>query len=394
MIGNFEFEAHANITFGQGLIRNLSEIISKEYKHDRYGIIVDGGVYEHCQWLREALDKVKKSFGTVIIHIYKEKFEPTYGFLDAVKPEFLKNGVAVVDCIIGIGGGSVMDSAKGIATILANEGPAISFRGFPQNLKPSLPVIAIPTTAGTGSEIVYNAVFIESHEKKKLGINTKNNYPVMAILDPEMIAASPVSVIISSGIDALVHTLESFVSVKSNYITRIYSREAFRLIINSLPKLIDDKTNLELCANMQLGASLAIMALSNSSSGPSGGLSYYLGTNFNVPHGIAGGVFIGKITQLNHNSGYLDYSQLFDIIEDRNLTIKGDKEKSQYVVKTIDNLLAKAKIPEKLNVFGVQKNDFQGFYEFATVNLKAAFDFNPVKFSQDDIKKMLEPMFS
>ena len=89
-----------------------------------------------------------------------------------------------LDCLIGIGGGSTIDFAKGLATLLKNKGKALNYRGFPQKINRSIPVIAVPSTTGTGAEVAYNAVFTDLKSKRKLGINTKNNYPILSVLDP------------------------------------------------------------------------------------------------------------------------------------------------------------------------------------------------------------------
>jgi alcohol dehydrogenase class IV len=388
----FEFETKARIKFGRGLTRQLNQVIRQDFPYRRLGIIVDGGVYDHCAWIPDALKACQQDFERTIVQVYREKFEPTYDFLDKLKMEFMAADNPLVDCLVGIGGGSVLDTAKGIATLVTNKGNAIQFRGFPTGLNASLPVIAVPTTAGTGSEITFNAVFIEKNEKRKLGINTKNNFPVLAILDPELIAAAPLSVTVSSGIDALVHTLESFVSKKANYLSRIYSREAFRLIINSLPRLLDNNADLELCARMQLGSSLAIIALSNTSSGPAGGLSYYLGSNFDVPHGLAGGVFLGRITTLNYQLGFRGYAELYELIDGVDKDVTTAEDRCRIVVESINGFLTRAKVPTSLRTFGVTPKDFDGFYQFATVSLKAAFDFNPVEIGNDHIEKLLREM--
>jgi alcohol dehydrogenase len=387
---NFEIIIKNQVKFGVGLTKNLPAIL-KEYAYKRIGFIIDGNLYDHLPSLKAVISDCEKEFDKVVVHIYREKFEPTYQFLDKVKLEFKSNNAPLVDCIVGIGGGSAIDAAKGIATLATNHEAALSYRGFPVNLNPSLPIIAIPSTAGTGTELAFNAVFIDLDANKKLGINTKNNYPTLAILDPEIVATAPKSVAISAGIDALVHTLESFVSVKSNYITKIFSKEAFRLLLNTLPKLVKDPKNIDYWANMQWGAYLAMAGLSNSSSGPTGALSYHLGTQFNVPHGIAGAVFIGKISRINLEQGYTGYSELYSCLDNYDKTVTDAKEQSKKVVEAIEHFLTQLEIPATLTSFGVKEKDFDSFFEFAKL-VKGAFDFNPVKISEDKIADLLKSM--
>ena len=117
-----------------------------------------------------------------------------------------RSGMPVTDCFIGIGGGKRYRFCKGLSTIVVNPGKAVQYKGFPVKINLSLPTIAIPTTAVTGSEVTFNAVFTDNDQKKKLGINTRNNYPALAILDPLFTVNSPMSVTVSSGTDALAHT--------------------------------------------------------------------------------------------------------------------------------------------------------------------------------------------
>ena len=389
---SFDFQIRTKTKFGKDIFKDLPNIIS-DMGYKSIGIVIDSAVYRNDK-VKAVIKECSDRFNS-ILHLYKLKGEPTYDYLDEAKKEFIEKGKSKVDCFIGIGGGSCMDFAKGLATLANNDGPAIKYRGFPTDINPSVPVIAIPTTSGTGSELAYNAVFVETKEKKKLGINTENNYPVLAILDPALTTSCQKSVTVSSGLDALVHTLESFVSKKANAMSRFYSKEAFGLIINNLKEVVDHPESIEARSAMMLGAYLAMAALSNSSSGPTGAMSYLLGAQHDVAHGIAGGVFIGKITRINHNNGYYGYAQLYDKIKGNNSgNDLSDKQKSEAVVKKIEDLLEKLEVPKHLNVFGVKDKDYDNFYKHATEIYKGAFDFNPVAISKNDIEKMLKDMIS
>lgn len=386
----FDFQLRTRTRFGYGVFNKLPDIL-QELGFSSAGIVIDAAVYKN-EKVRQTLDACAGKVGTVV-HVYKLKGEPTYDYLDEAKVEFIAAGKSKVDCFIGIGGGSCIDFAKGLATLVNNPGPAIQYRGFPKGINPSVPVIAIPTTSGTGSELAFNAVFIETREKKKLGINTENNYPVMAILDPGLTLSCPRSVTVSSGLDAMVHALESFVSKRSNVMTRMFSREAFGLIINSLLKAVEHPDDVEARAKMMLGAYWAMACLSNASSGPTGALSYLLGARYDVPHGIAGGVFIGRVTRINHDSGYHDYAELYNVIDG---VPSGDglsrEQKSRAVVEKIEALLEKLAVPRHLKVFGVKPEDYDVFYQHATEIYKGAFDLNAVDISPDQKKALLKEM--
>ena len=388
---SFEFTLRNTVRFGIGLSKNIPSII-KEFGFEKVGFIIDKNLYDNVDFLGGIISDCETNCELVIVHQYNQKFEPTYKFLDELVQEFTKHGKPRIDCMIGIGGGSVMDSAKGIAVLCTNPGPAKNYKGFPKNINKPLPFIAVPSTAGTGSELVYNASFIDHQAKIKMGINDVNNWPILAILDPLIVSSAPRHVAVSSGCDALVHALESFVSVKANPITRIFSKQAFELIIDTLPALMLNLKDLQLWAKMQWGAYLAMVGLSNTSSGPAGALSYCLGTNFNVPHGIAGAAFIGKITRLNHNLGYYGYSELFPYINqfDSNIIVK--KSQSEMVVKVIEDLIAALEIPHDLIGLGVSPEDYPLLYNFATETASGAFDLNPIRYENETIAKLIKKM--
>jgi len=385
----FEFNVKTKTRFGAGIALNLGKYL-KELTFKRIGILIDSGI-SNLRYVREILENIQKEeFSKVKILEYDLTAEPDYDSLDRIKLDFLdRSSKPVVDCFVGIGGGSVMDFAKGLATLAVNPGNAIIYRGFPRAINPSLPTIAVPTTAGTGSEVTYNAVFIDWKDKKKLGINTMHNFPVLAILDPILTLSCPKSVTVSSGMDALVHTLESYVARQSNPLTMIFAKEAFNLIFDNLYKVLDDPENIEIRAKLQLGAYLAGISLMNSGAGPAASLSYPLGVHFKVPHGLAGGVFLPRTVKHNVKNGY-DYSELYDLIENADQSIN-NKEKNQLFSKKLFELCNKLGVPSTLRGFNVSETNI-GILLEETEHLDKAFAQNPIPFSVEDGKRLLMNM--
>lgn len=384
-----EFNLKTKTKFGVRTATNLGRYL-KELSFKKIGIIIDSGVYS-LEYMKEILGNIKEEgFSKVKVWEYNLNGEPDYDSLDQIKLYFLdRNSKPVVDCFVGIGGGSAIDFAKGLSTLMANPGEAITYRGFPTNIKPSLPTIAVPTTAGTGSEVTYNAVFINWKDKKKLGINIMYNFPVLAILDPILTLSCPNSVTVSSGMDALVHTLESYVARQSNPLTRVFAKEAFRLIFNNLYKVVHDPENIEIRANLQLGAYLAGISLMNSGSGPAAALSYPLGVHFKVPHGLAGAVFLPYVVKHNVKKGY-DYSELYDLIENADKSIN-NKEKKRLFLKKLFEFCKNLNVPSGLRGFGVDENNISILLE-ETEHLDKAFAQNPILFSVEDGKNLLMKM--
>ncbi len=381
---NFDFRISTHLHFGAGVSEKLGEEI-KKLGYTRVAAIVDQGVFRHPQILK-ALGSVRQA-GIGLEVFQNTAIEPTYAYLEDFKKNFSGK---TFDGLIGIGGGSALDLTKGIAVLLTNEGEAISFRGFPQLKQRPLPIFAIPTTAGTGSEVTFNAVFTEEKEKKKLGINSWFNLPVGVFIDPLITVNCPKNVTVSSGADALVHTLESYVHKNHTPVSRMYSKEAFRLLFNNLNKVIDHPQNVEIRANLALGAYLAGIALINSGSGPAGAFSYPLGVVYHVPHGYAGAIFLSSIVKINVEKGYSDYAELYDLIEgaDKNETLK---KKNQDFALKIQELMDELEIPRSLSHFGLGPKDIDfmiGQYD----KLKAAIEQNPIPITKDDVQKLMRAL--
>ena len=379
----FSFWLKTDVRFGEGVVLGLPEIL-KTWGVTRVAVIADAGVRnnQHVQALK---DKLNSSFDTVT-WVESAAAEPDYDYLDEFKNAF----TADYDVMIGIGGGSTLDLAKAVSVLVTNPGKAIEYRGFDLIKNPGIPLVAIPTTAGTASEVTPNAVFTDSNEMRKFGINTNLYVPKLALLDPLMTVSCPRSVTVSAGIDAIVHTIESYAAKRTNPLTRMFAREAFQLLFSGLPAVVADPDNIALRAQVQRGAYCAGIALMNSGAGPAGALSYPLGVHFKVPHGLAGGVFISRIARFNAERGFSDYADLYDLIEgaDKSLT---REEKSLKFCDELDSLLQKLDVPDKLSPFGVQESDLANLAQ-QTMLLIGALDQNPVPFNIKEVEYVLGDM--
>ncbi|MBD3249373.1 iron-containing alcohol dehydrogenase [Candidatus Woesearchaeota archaeon] len=385
-IKSFDFEIRTHVIFGEGRIKELADILESEFCSS-VAVIVDSAVKSN-EDIQESIKNIEDKNISVSV-FYNDVAEPDYGYLDEFKKQMISKDF---DYVVGIGGGSTIDLAKGMATLLTNEGPSISYRGFPELKNKPLPVIAIPTTGGTGSDVTFNAVFTDNNEKRKLGINSKHNYPVHAILDPKLTVSCPDSVTVSAGMDALVHTLESFGAKNSTYYSRIFSKEAFKLLFNNLISVLDNPSDISIRGNILLGSHYAGAALMNSGAGPSGAMTYPLGGIHKVPHGIAGGMILPKIIRLNVEKGYLGYHELYDLIEGADFSLSKE-EKSRAFAERIEQLCNKLDVPVNFDKFGIKKDDVSIFMEQLYGMLKGAMDLNPIEVKEEEMKNILESMF-
>lgn len=389
---SFDFEMRTQVRHGRGRISELGDIL-KENIWEKVCIICDSAVID-----RGSIQNAIEECESVTDHLRtftSDVSEPAYSYLDESTEAIAEDGVDY-ECLVGIGGGSTMDLAKGVATLLRNEGSGLDYRGFPDLESDPVPVVAIPTTAGTGSEATFNAVFTEKaddpKESRKLGINAKENYPEYAILDPELPKSCPEPVMVSSGMDALVHTLESFAAANATAYSRMFSKEAFELLVTNLDGITDATDDIEVHRGMQVGSHYAGVALVNSGAGPAGAMSYPLGSAFDVPHGLAGAVFLPKIVRHNVENGYKGYHQLYKRLPDADETLT-KSEQSKEFARRIEWLCKQAGVPDKLTKFGLGQSDKEFLLNRATTDLEAAFEQNPVPIENKDIKHILDGMF-
>lgn len=382
---SFRFTVNTDMRFGIGISRNIGDLLAN-YNFGRLCLVVDSAVLNNNKLVQDLIENLGHS--SKIVKIFENKIsEPDYDYLDNCKMEL---ATLEFESLMAIGGGSTLDLTKGIAVLMRNPGKAINYRGFDLVKSPALLVIAVPTTAGTGSEVTPNAVFINKKEKRKLGINTEYVRPKLAILDPLLTLSCPKEVTVSSGMDALTHVLESFVAKSATPISRMFSKEAFSLVFNSLPKIVDDMSNVELRARLLLGSYYAGIALMNSGAGPAGAMSYVLGARYNVPHGLAGAVFLPCVAKLNIEMGCLAYAPLYELIQvaDRNLS---EIERNKGFSEALGKLCEKLSIPESVKDFGVSL-DALSFLVNESFWLKPAIEQNPVPFTEREVQMVWESL--
>jgi len=377
---HFNFIFKGNIHFGIESRSNLDSIL-KDNDYKSACIVID-----HALILVPIFSDYLNELQCDVKIIKCDISEPTYEKLEEKRVE-LKN--AEIDVFIGIGGGSALDMAKGLAVLYSNDGPAISFRGFEQYSESIVPIIAMPTTAGTGSEITPNASFIDTNEKRKMGINGEAIRPKYAILDPELTLSCPKAPTISTGVDSLVHATEAFVAKKTNPMAKMFAKEGFKLVFENLPLLIEQLDNIELREKVMYGAFLSAIALMNSGTGPAAAMSYPLGVHFGVPHGIGGGIFLPHVIQHNIEAGCYDYSGLYEI-SDRD---QSKQKLAKAFIERVWETWKKLNIPQDFAEFGMNRNHVTKFVA-DTMDLKGALDQNPVSFYENEIRNTLKSLLS
>ncbi len=377
-----EFYMGTRVVYGRGAVEKLGQILADNGWRSA-GVVVDHNLAAH-ERIKKILADLKKSCAKTAVELCTIS-EPTYDFLDGIKDNFRDKGL---DVVIGIGGGSALDTAKAMAVLANNKSSPITYRGFNKMTEPVLPVIAIPTTAGTGSEVTPNASFIDTKEKRKMGINGEAIRPRYAILDPELTLSCPVKPTISAGVDSMVHAVEAYAAKKTNPMARMFAREGFGLVFRNLPLAVKDPANIDHREKVMHGAFLSGIALMNSGTGPAAAMSYPLGVHFKVPHGIGGGLFLPYVADHNVKNGYYDYAGLYDAISGEPADNAASREKAGLFVKKLFSLWKELSIPDDLSAFGLKPESVPQFIA-DTMSLKGALDQNPVPFYEAEIEAVL-----
>ncbi len=231
-----------------------------------------------------------------------------YVLYDKVEPEprshIIDEGGALFaeqqcDLIVGVGGGSSMDVAKGISVLAVNKGRILDYAGVDMVPKRGAPMILLPTTAGTGSEVTRVLVTTDAEQNTKSVVFTPFILPEVAVIDPGLTVSMPKVVTADTGLDALVHAIEAFVSVNATPMSDIWAREAIRLLGRYLPAACAKGGNVEARYQMSMAALLAGQAFTNAGLGAVHALAYPLGTEYHMTHGRTNGIMLPHVMQFN-----------------------------------------------------------------------------------------------
>ena len=289
----FDFQPRTRLVFGPGKIDDLGPLAS-EFGARRALVVSDPGVIAAGHAARGIQSLVRAGIET---HLFGGLHEnPTTDDVDAGVKAARRYDPEV---LIGLGGGSSMDCAKGINFVYTNGGQIKDYWGTGKALKPMLPMIAVPTTAGTGSETQSFALISDSATHVKMACGDKKASFRAAILDPELTVTQPPRITALTGIDAISHALETFVTSRRNSASLAFSREAWRLLSSNFAKVLDQPENIEARGHMLLGASFAGMAIENSMLGATHALANPLTAAYDIPHGQAIGVMLPHVIRFN-----------------------------------------------------------------------------------------------
>ncbi|KQZ78821.1 iron-containing alcohol dehydrogenase [Pseudomonas sp. Root562] len=289
----FQFYFPTTLKSGNGLVRQAGALL-KPHVREKLLVVTDNGLMASG-----VLDAFFASLTDS--EIAYEVFagvepNPTTDVLERAVG-FLKNHEC--DAVIGVGGGSSIDTAKGVAAMATNPGNILDYEGYDKLLHPPLPIFAIPTTSGTGSECTASTVFTNTRTLFKTVIISPALFPKLAILDAELTLKLPPSITAATGMDALTHAIESYVSKQANPISQALALQAIKMICTYLPKAFFTGSDLHAREQMLLGSFLAGVAFAQSKLGNVHAISHTFGGVFNIPHGIANATLLPYVIEYN-----------------------------------------------------------------------------------------------
>lgn len=292
----------------------------------------------------------------------------SYELYDNVKPnptiENVQTGVKKLaasgaDVIIAIGGGSSIDTAKGIGIIANNPdfGNVKSLEGVADTKAKSVPIIAIPTTAGTAAEVTINYVITDEQAVKKMVCVDPNDIPIIAIVDPELMLSMPKGLTASTGMDALTHAIEGYITRGAWTMTDMFELKAIELIATHLEKAVNEPGNIEARDGMALAQYIAGMGFSNVGLGIVHSMAHPLGAFYDTPHGVANALLLPYVMEYNSPATGEKYRSVAKALGVANVDTMNQEAYRKAAVDAVVALSKRINIPQKLSEIGVKEKD-------------------------------------
>ncbi len=377
----FEGRMVPRMVFGCGAVENIGHEINN-LKGTRVLLVCDNiltqlGVTDRIKTLLD-----QSGVSTVVFD--KTEPEPSVDTADAAARAGREGAC---DFVVGIGGGSAMDTAKAAGVLLTNPGPAKDYQG--QNLitNPGVKTIMVPTTAGTGSEVTGVAVLINREKQLKLGINTSYVIPSLALLDPELTATLPPDVTASTGMDALTHAVESYISNSATPLSEIFSLKAVECIGRNLKKAVENGKDMEARSQMLFGSALAGLAILNGGVCASHAMSYPMSVFHGVPHGVGCGILLPRVVEHSRDAALKKAAILWETVSGEK-TVAQDQAADRFIDFLYD-LVVSTGLNNALKNYNISQADILSLSE-KTMALAGVIANNPAPFSSEDAKAILE----
>ncbi len=365
----FDLQPRTRLVFGLHSIDRLGPL-AREGAAKRVLLVTDPGIVAagHAQRVVGLLEQA----GLAVSCFDEVRENPGMRCVDKCLQVARRAGI---DALIALGGGSSMDTAKGCNFILTNGGQMRDYRGLGKASRPMLPFIAIPTTGGTGSECQSYALITDEQTHQKMACGDPKAAARLAILDPALTVSQPPRVTACAGIDALAHAVETAVTAARNSLSLLFSREAFRLTIGALPRVLSAPDDLEARGAMLLGAAWAGTAIENSMLGAAHSAANPLTAHFGITHGHAVGLMLPHVVRFNAEDPAVAraYAELASAAE-INPASEVEENGAAWLAGGLESLMDLAGLPRSLRSFGVSDQAIPRLAEEAARQWTAQFN--------------------
>ncbi|MHA1699855.1 MAG: iron-containing alcohol dehydrogenase family protein, partial [Promethearchaeota archaeon] len=380
----FQFRS-PRIIFGPNRIEELAGICKV---FGNKGFIVCGKSFKNNKKIHDGVISRFEDNDLDFDVVVRKGGEPTVSDVDNLAERFRTE---YANWIVGIGGGSSLDLAKAAAGLATNENSAAYYQEGHLPAKPGIPFIAVPTTAGTGSEVTNNSVLINAKKGIKKSIRGDKMLAKVAILDPTLTTSMPPNITAWTGLDALTQAIESYVSKASNALSDYFAKRAIELISANLVKAWKNGEDLEVRENMLYGSLLSALSFSNAKLGAVHGFAHPIGVKFDLPHGLVCGVLLPHIMMYNIDGNdprvvekYAWIGRTMDV--GNKYTGKSNLDDANFAVKSIFQLLRSMKIPITLSEIGIKVTDIPDIVKDTTGSSLAN---NPRKTNKESLAEIL-----
>ena len=312
--------------------------------------------------------------------------EPSYMAVQKMVDEFKKEGA---DLIVACGGGSVMDAAKLASVLVTDEYGVKELLDNPGMAKKCVPIVLIPTTAGTGAEVTPNAIVAVPEKELKVGIVNENMIADYVILDARLIKNLPKKIAAATGVDAMAHAIECFTSNKANPFSDVFALEAMDLILENIIPACEDSTAMDAKNKMQIAAYYGGLAITASGTTAVHALSYPLGGKYHIAHGVSNAILLVPVMKFNQgNAQFCErLAKVYDRCCHEAIKCETTEQKAAWVVDKMDYIVRRLEIPTSHKEFGVPQEDLEGLVN-AGMQVQRLLVNNMRELTADDARKI------
>ena len=353
MLLNYSLKMPRAVYGGEDALQHISDLVRSNGAR-RVAIFTDQGI-RACGLLDLPLQLVEAT-GAEWEILDDLPAEPSYLEVQRLIDQFKAIGA---DFIIACGGGSVMDTAKLASVLVTDEYGVKELLDAPGRAKKCVPTLLIPTTAGTGAEVTPNAIVAVPEKQLKVGIVNENMIADYVILDARMIRNLPRRIAASTGIDAMAHCIECFTSNKANPFSDLYALEGLDLILNHIERACDDPDALTEKNYMQIAAYYGGLAITASGTTAVHALSYPLGGKYHIAHGVSNAMLLVPVMRFNESACRARLAAVYDRCCHEQIRLRGEEEKSGWVIRRMADIVRHLDIPTSLKEFGITEDDLE-----------------------------------